>query len=177
MELVASARAPRMSTTSPSSSTPSGVLGASSGRTRSLLVHAAFLLALVLSALLRTSNSGTLIGAVIWLPSGIAVAGLWLLGARAAWVVALAATLLRLQLGYRTSAVAFGAVGATLEALVALWVLRRLGVDCAFARLRDVLGLLVVACVAPLASFAVACLARLVLLDVAPAPFYFGWDM
>ncbi len=166
-----------MSTFSPRPSTSSGLPGTPSGGPRTLLAHAALLLALVLSALLRTSNSGVLIGAVIWLPSGIAVAGLCLLGARAAWVVALAAILLRLQLGYPTSAVLFGAVGATLEALVAFWLVRRVGVDCAFARLRDVLGLLVVAGVAPVASFAVACLGRLLLLDVVPSPFYFGWDL
>jgi PAS domain S-box-containing protein len=165
-----------MSLDSPRTDSKLGAPAASRGAVRDALGHFALLVALVLGALLRTSHTGALVGAVIWLPSGIAIAGLWLLGARAWWVVGFAATLLRIQLGYPALAVLTGAAGATIEALAGLWVLRRLGVDSGFARLRDVIGLLAVAAVAPLTSFAVAIAGRLMLFTHELESVYSGWD-
>lgn len=79
---------------------------------------------------------------VVWPPTGIALAALLLIGRVAApgiWLGALAANF---TIG-EPLVTAFGiATGNTLEALTAVWLLRRVGFDGALDRLRDVLALL-----------------------------------
>jgi PAS domain S-box-containing protein len=139
------------------------------------LEHALFLVLLLVAHLLREVPGSALREAVIWLPSGVAIAGLWRLGASSAWAVALAALVLRLQIGYPAAIVISGAIGACAEALVGLWLIQRLRVDSAFARIKDVARLFLIAAVAPLASILCSWLGRLVLDDPLRVPFYSGW--
>ena len=87
--------------------------------------------------------------AVLWLPTGVAIAGLWLLGP-AYWPVVTLGTLAhRLLSHYTFPSFLFGTVGNTLEALTAVWLLHRLGFSRDFRRLRDGVAVLVIAVVAP----------------------------
>ncbi len=153
------------------SAKPSG--GASSRR---WLEHFALLALLLAAGTLRESGVGALVQAVIWLPTGVAIAGVWRLGARALVSVAIASAALRLQIGYPTEIVVTGALGACAEAWLGGWLLTRLRVDGGFARLSDVLGLIVVAMLAPIASIALSWLGRLWLDERFPVAFYSGWD-
>lgn len=138
--------------------------------------RAAFFVLLLAVQLLREMPGSGLREAVIWLPSGVAVAGLWRLGAANAWVVALAAVILRQNLEYPFWIVASGALGACAEALLGAWLARRLRIDVAFARLEDVTRLFLVAAVAPLASILCSWVGRMLTSVEAPPPFYSGWD-
>jgi PAS domain S-box-containing protein len=90
--------------------------------------------------------------AVLWLPTGVAIAGLWLLGWRY-WPVVLLGTLVhRLAAGYTFPTYLPATVGNTLEALTAVLLLRRLGFRQDFCRLRDGLILILVVCLAPMVS-------------------------
>jgi len=140
-------------------------------------LECALFLALLLAAqLLREVPDSALREAVIWLPSGVAIAGLWRLGAGSAWVVALAALVVRLQVAYPGAIVISGVVGSCAEALVGSWLLRRLRVDSAFARIKDVARLFLIAALAPLASILCSWAGRLLLADPLRPPFYSGWD-
>lgn len=123
-------------------------------------VRALLFASLVASALVRESGTGSLIEAVIWLPSGVAIAGLWLLGLGSWWIVALAAIAVRVSIGYPASVIVAGGLGSACEAACGAWLPRRMNVDAAFARLRDVVALCVVASVAPLASILVSWIGR-----------------
>jgi PAS domain S-box-containing protein len=94
--------------------------------------------------------------AVFWLPTGIAVAGVWLLGPRAALYVAAATLLHRLSIGRSLLASLYPALGNGLEALTAWALLRRLQFDPRFSRLQDTVALVATAAVAPVVSAAVA---------------------
>jgi integral membrane sensor domain MASE1 len=83
---------------------------------------------------------------------------------------------LRLQIGYPTEIVATGVVGACAEAALGGWLLRRLRVEGGFARLSDVLGLILVAMLAPTASIALSWLGRLWLDQRFLVPFHSGWE-
>ncbi len=87
--------------------------------------------------------------AVLWMPTGVAVAGLWLLGWRY-WPVVMLGTLVhRLWAGYTFPSYLPSTVGNTLEALTAVVVMSRLGFRQDFRRLRDGLILLLVAFAGP----------------------------
>jgi PAS domain S-box-containing protein len=101
---------------------------------------------------------GILRDAVYWLPTGIAVAGVWLLGPHAALYVAVATFLHRQQIGRTLVTSLYPAVGNGLEALTAWALLRRLHFDPRFTRLRDVLALIAAAVFAPVVSAGVAAL-------------------
>ena len=90
---------------------------------------------------------------VVWPPTGIALAALLLFGRAAApgiWLGALAANF---TIGEPLITALGIATGNTLEALAAVWLLRRVGFNGALERLRDVLALLGLgAAVAPAVS-------------------------
>ncbi|MCK6445286.1 MAG: MASE1 domain-containing protein [Planctomycetes bacterium] len=135
-----------------------------------------FVLALFAAAQLRETPDGELRQAIVWLPSGLGIAGLWTLGWRAWWCIALAAILVRLPIGYPAVVTVTSALGSVAEAAVGVVLLRRFRVSPEFARLRDVVTLCAVAAVAPLASIAFSWVAR-TLSDVQrEVPFYSGWD-
>jgi signal transduction histidine kinase/CheY-like chemotaxis protein len=115
----------------------------------------AYLAAIFASFLFRESRSPELQQAILWLPSGVAIAGLWQLGMRSAWIVPVAALLIRLYLGYGWISASAAACASTCEAVAGALLLRKLGVEPAFARLRDVLALLLIAVLAPLVGMAV----------------------
>jgi two-component system, cell cycle sensor histidine kinase and response regulator CckA len=80
----------------------------------------------------------------VWPPSGIALAGLLLLGAHFWPGVLLGALLLNLTTPVAAPTALCIAVGSTLQAVLGAWLLRDvLRIDISLDRLRDVLGLLV----------------------------------
>src|ERR1700730_5869258 len=81
---------------------------------------------------------------VVWPPTGIAVAALLLLSRRA-WPGVMLGAFLANATAHEPPWTAFGiAIGNTLEALTAVWLLRRVvHFDLRLARIRDVLALLV----------------------------------
>ncbi|MCC6406937.1 MAG: MASE1 domain-containing protein [Planctomycetes bacterium] len=171
---------------------PSAVPGASSGlvdaassarlpspawrRRPTALACAVFIGMLLLSAVARESERGELRQAIVWLPTGVAIAGLWILSSRAWWCVTISAVAIRVYLGYGPSVIVPGALGSTAEALLGAWMLERMRVDPSFSRLRDVVSLFVIAAVAPLASIAFSWVARMLPDDFRTLPFYSGWD-
>jgi PAS domain S-box-containing protein len=105
----------------------------------------------LLAATMHRDNT-VLREAVYWLPTGIAVAGVWLLGWRACLYVALATFLQREILGLNLPKAILPALGNGLEAFAALVLLRYFGFDPTFRRLRDVVALITTAVVAPMVS-------------------------
>ena len=82
----------------------------------------------LLAAYATVFNDGVSVEmALLWLPAGAGVAGVALLGSRALWVVAAAGLAFRLSVGYGLPGAVSGALGATAEAFVGAWLLRRLG--------------------------------------------------
>ncbi|MEZ5966160.1 MAG: response regulator [Planctomycetota bacterium] len=98
--------------------------------------------------------------AIVWLPSGAAIALVWLLGLRAVWTVALATALHRLWLDYDLSVAVPEALGSAGEAALGVMVLRRLRFDAECARLRDVLAVCAAAAVAPVVSMVCSWIGR-----------------
>ncbi len=138
--------------------------------------RATFLALLLVAQFLREVPGSGLKEAVIWLPSGVAIAGVWRLGASSGWIVALAALVVRLQVGYPNLIVVSGILGACAEALLGAWLARRLRIDGAFARLGDVARLFVIAAVAPLSSMLLSWIGRALPGEAQYVPFYTGWD-
>jgi PAS domain S-box-containing protein len=147
-------------------------------RTRlQLAAHwAAFAVLLLAAAMLHERGSPAVNQAIIWLPTGVGIAGVWLLGPRAAWVVFACTFVQRLIFGYDGRVAVPAAAGSTAEAMLGVFVLRRLGFDAAIARLRDVAALLAAAAVAPLASILFSWIGRTFLWANPNMPFYSGWD-
>jgi PAS domain S-box-containing protein len=135
-----------------------------------------FLVALIASAFAREGHTTAVTEAIIWLPTGVAIAGLWQLGLGAWWVVALGTVIQRVLIDYPVSIVFSAAIGSTAEAVVGVLVLRRLGFRGDFSRLRDVLALFAIAALAPLASILFSWLGRLGFETFHGYPFYSGWD-
>lgn len=133
-------------------------------------------MSLLLAALVGEGDGTTLREAVLWLPTGVAVAAVWWLGPRVsvAVVIVVASAWIRVRLDYPTGVVLSGAVGSLAEAFVGGALLRRFDVRPAFARLRDVVGLFVVAAAAPLASIAASWLGRVMFGAFREMPFYSG---
>ncbi|MFN8651934.1 MAG: MASE1 domain-containing protein [Gemmatimonadales bacterium] len=98
------------------------------------------------------SDNAILRNAAFWLPSGIAVAGVWLLGWEGVAAVTLAAFSYRLWLGRTLPGSFFPALGSGLEATVAWVLLRNAAFDPTFRRFRDAVALIAAALVAPFAS-------------------------
>ncbi|MGE5346521.1 MAG: SpoIIE family protein phosphatase [Acidithiobacillales bacterium] len=91
----------------------------------------------------------------IWPASGIALAGVLLLGPRASPGIWLGATLANLTTSVAFPVAAAIGLGNTLEALIAAWFLRRRG-RTVFASFRSARGVFVFAAVAAVASFSAA---------------------
>ncbi|MBK8596216.1 MAG: response regulator [Holophagales bacterium] len=135
-----------------------------------------FAAALFSSAYVREGSGLFVDQAVIWFPSGVAVAGLWLLGAGDWWVVAACVAGQRLVAGNGAGYAATAAAGSAAEALLGAFLLRRLGFDAALSRLRDILALVVAASAAPVASIVASWFGRAFLwADPNMASYYFGW--
>ena len=134
-----------------------------------------FALALLASLQVREFNFSVLNQAVMWLPTGVAIAGLWLLGLRASWLVALCAVAGRLAIGYDPSVAVPAGLGSMAEGVVGVLILRRLSFRPQLARQRDVLAIAAVAAVAPLASILCSWVARSYSWTVPDMPFYSGW--
>ena len=88
-----------------------------------------FATAMLAAGLPTVTDRGTLDQSPLWLPSGVAVAGLVLLGARACWLVALTTMIVRLWIGYDLVLAIPAALGSAAEALVGWWLLQRLQVQ------------------------------------------------
>ena len=119
-----------------------------------------FSVALALSSITPSAAASDVHQALIWLPSGVAVAGVALIGPRALWIVALTIASQRLLLGYAILDTSIAAVAASLEALLGAIVLRTLQVRRGFERLRDVMAIYLAAMCAPLVSIASAMVGR-----------------
>ncbi len=137
---------------------------------------AAFAALLLAAAAIREGRSAAVDQAIIWLPTGVAIAGAYVFGYRAAWVVALVTFTQRMLLGYDLGVAASAVAGSAFEALLGALVLRRLGFRPTIERLRDVAALFVSAGVAPLGSIAFSWLGRSYFWEHPSMPFYSGWD-
>jgi PAS domain S-box-containing protein len=135
-----------------------------------------FATALLVAGSVRGTDPGHVGKAIVWLPSGVAIAGLWLLGNRAVWVVAVMTAVQRALLVGTVSKIAIASLGSSCEALLGVFVLRHLAVAADFARLRDVLGLFVAASVAPIGSLVFSAVTRLVPGVWENVPLYEGWN-
>ncbi len=140
------------------------------------LVLLAFGAALVGAAMAREGGMVAVTQSIIWLPSGVAMAGLWLLGLRAVWVVAIATWLHRVIVGYDFLAIPPAVCGSVAEAVIGVLILRGLGVRAHMTRLRDVMALFAAAAIAPLASIFFVVLGRQVFNTWIGTPTYSGWD-
>ena len=121
-------------------------------RRLSFLARAAVFLALYVGTGDVLGGRHAFTQAVLWLPTGVAVAGMWFLGLSAWPLVLLGACAQRLLLHYALPNLLFGVPGNTLEAIAAWWVLKRTGFRGDFRRLQDVFAVLAAAAVAPLVS-------------------------
>ena len=137
---------------------------------------AAFAGALLVAVAMRESHYSGLAQSLVWLPTGIGIAGLWLLGLRAAWVVAACTVLQRLLLGYSAGVWVPAALGSTGEALLGAYLLRRLKLRGDFASLRELVLLVVTATTAPLVSMVCSWIGRSVPSSFRELPLYSGWD-
>jgi PAS domain S-box-containing protein len=137
---------------------------------------ALFAITLLVASAVREDRSGAVTQAVIWLPTGVAIAGLWLLGFRACWVVALCTVIQRQSLGNEIQMALPAALGSTCEAVLGVLVLRRLGFRASLARLQDVLAIFAAAAVAPLGSILFSWFGRSFFWTDPHRPFYSGWD-
>jgi PAS domain S-box-containing protein len=120
---------------------------------RGRLVYWGTLLALAATYLVAAKFGLTLASeaeqvSVVWPPTGIAVAALLLLGRRA-WPGITLGAFLANATAHEPLATAFGiAIGNTLEAVAAVWLLRRfIHFDNRLARIRDVLALVIASAV------------------------------
>lgn len=85
---------------------------------------------------------------VVWPPTGIAIAAVVVAGFRVAPGIAVGAFAVNAWAGAPLGVAAGIGAGNTLEAVVAVWALRRAGFDPSLSRLRDVVSLVVLAAVA-----------------------------
>jgi len=110
-------------------------------------------------------NDPQVLAQVLWLPTGVAVAGVCLLGPEAALYVALSTMLYRLAIGRSLPATLLPGLGNGLEALAAYGLFRVARFDRRMDRLRDALTLVGVALVAPVVSAGLAGLMHITLQD------------
>jgi PAS domain S-box-containing protein len=129
-----------------------------------------------LSSFVREQDPTALTQAVVWLPSGVGIAGLWVFGWRAWWCVLIASAALRASIGYELGVILPSALGSVAEATLGAWLLVRWRVSPSFARLRDVLALFAVAALAPFGSILFSWFARSWPGTFHELPFYSGWD-
>jgi len=125
--------------------------------------YVAFAAALSLAYLCTLVNNTDVRQALMWLPSGVAIGGVFLVGWRSLWLVMVAGIGFRLWMNFGTPTLLYGPFGATAEALAGCAILRALQVRRGVDRLRDVMAIYLVAMAAPIASIAVALVGRLLL--------------
>jgi PAS domain S-box-containing protein len=131
---------------------------------------------LLAAAAIREQPGSTIDQAIIWIPTGVAIAGLSLLGLRAWWVVALTTVIQRVMLNYEWGMIVPAAAGSSAEAVLGVLVLRRMGFRASFERLWDVGALLAAAAIAPLGSIFFSWVGRSYMWADPNRPFYSGWD-
>ncbi len=141
-------------------------------RGSSLLRAALFLATYLLTARLLHGHA-VFQQAIVWLPTGVAVTGLWLMGLRMWPVVALGTLLHRLSAGYAFPSYLVGMLGNTLEAVTAVALLKRFDFRPDFRRLQDVIAMVAAAVVAPFVSATIGRTAYLVQPD--HLTFFEGW--
>jgi len=76
---------------------------------------------------------------IIWAPSGLAIAAVWLLGGRVLWAVFLGALVTNLLVSAEPGLAAGIAIGNTGEAWLGGWMVRRLALTAGLVKPRDVL--------------------------------------
>lgn len=125
---------------------------------RMLLLGLAYVVASRLGVVFALSGGNA---STVWSPAGVAVGGLILWGPRLWPAVAVGAIVGGIASGWSPAAVVILAAGATVEALVAVELLRRAGFRGRFDRLRDVVVFTVAGCALPAAVGASSSLAAL----------------
>lgn len=126
-------------------------------------------------ALVGEHGSRAVTQAVVWMPTGFAIAAVWILGLRWAWVVTLGVFIHRSMAGMEPVGCLLAGLGTTAEGVLGAWLLRRASYDQSLGRLKDVVALFLVAMVVPCASIASAVLTGFFLDQYPFAPFYSGW--
>jgi len=124
-----------------------------------------------------TVHQGDHVGqAIIWLPSGIGVAGVALLGWRALWAVPAAAIMARLWLGQDLAVGWIASLGSLCEAGLGAAILRPVVARGRADRVRDIGVLYLAAAAAPLGSLLFSAVTRSVLpTDMAITEGWLGW--
>jgi signal transduction histidine kinase len=133
-------------------------------------------LVIVAALYVATARAGLLLEPVggfatfVWAPTGIAIASALLLGGGMyVWAtIFVAAFVTNLLTGAPVATAAGIGVGNMLEAVVAVWILRRTGFEVAFDRLRDAYLFMLAAAIAPIVSATLG-VASLVLGGVLPS--------
>ncbi|MEZ6037572.1 MAG: MASE1 domain-containing protein, partial [Planctomycetota bacterium] len=108
--------------------------------------------ALAVAAHAAGFDDGCLLQAQVWLPSGVATAGVLLLGWRAVPVVFATNALLRLMWSPNLTLALANGLGSSAEAMLGAWLMHLFGAARGVASLRSLLGLYLAAAVAPVAS-------------------------
>jgi signal transduction histidine kinase/integral membrane sensor domain MASE1/ActR/RegA family two-component response regulator len=126
-------------------------------------------------ALIGEHGSRAVTQAVVWMPTGFAIATVWILGLRWAWVVTLGIFVHRALAGMEPLPCLLAGLGTTAEGVLGAWLLRRASFDQSLGRLKDVVALVVVAMIVPVASIASAVLMGFLFAQYPFAPFYSGW--
>jgi PAS domain S-box-containing protein len=137
------------------------------------LMRAALLMICYLASAALLHGTYVFRQAVLWLPTGVAVSALWLLGLRWWPLIGLATLAQRALAGYSMPSLLLGPIGNALEALTAVALLRRLDFRPDFRRTQDVIALVTAAAVAPLVSATLGRTAWLVSPD--RLGFFDGW--
>ncbi|MFN8586876.1 MAG: PAS domain S-box protein [Candidatus Eisenbacteria bacterium] len=145
-------------------------------RFRKALSYPLFFAALIVAAALREVPNSALNQAIIWLPTGVAITGLFMVGKQGWWVIALATLVQRVLLNYDFSVAVPAAAGSSAEAVIGVVVLERLGFRATLDRLRDIAAIVVAAMVAPLGSIFFSWIGRSFAWSNPDMPFYSGWD-
>ena len=137
---------------------------------------ASFGVLLLVAVVLRERPSQVFDQAIIWMPTGVAIAGVYLLGYRALWIVACVTVLQRLMLHYEWNIVLPAALGSSAEAFLGALLLKRFRFDPACSRLRDVGIVLLASAVAPVGSIVFSWMGRVYVHWNPGLAFYSGWD-
>jgi PAS domain S-box-containing protein len=114
----------------------------------------------------------------VWLPTGIAIGAVLIFGYRMWPGIALGAFFANYTLGVELPAAGAIAVGNTLEAVIGVWLLRRVaGFDERLQRIRDVTAFLFIATLAPVISASVGVTATLVSGGITRGGFPYAWGL
>ena len=142
-------------------------------RWAAIALRATLFLAIYLATIRMLHGHALFRQAVLWLPTGVAVSGLWLLGTGYWPVIALGSLIHRLLVGYTFPSYLPATLGNSLEAVVAVVLLRRMGFRQDMRRLQDGLALLATAALAPVVSATIGRTSYFVTPD--EFSFFAGW--